>query len=145
MTCVGTSLFYENGHQVPNNVARPPQSTTRVIAPRTLSFHEGGGGDDGRKPSNRRRSSSITSTRYTSPNCSRGTDIDGRLSTRNAGKWSAASKSETVTTTRVLCVLASSGPDSFFCSTSRRIRALHSSYPFDRVFGRGDDGWFATM
>lgn len=141
MTCVGTSLFYENGHQVPNNVARPPLSTTRVMAPRTLSFHEGGG--VGRKPSSRRRSSSITSTRYTSPNCSRGTDIDGRRSTRNADKRSAASKLETVTT-RVR-VLASCSPDSAFCGTSKRIRALHSPYPSDRVFGRGDDGWFARM
>ena len=58
---------------------------------------------------------------------------------RKMGKRSAASKSETVTM-RVSCV-----SDSAFGSTSRRIRALHSPYPLERVFGRGDEGWFARM
>ncbi len=142
-------VLHDNGHQVPSNVASPPLSTTRAMALRTLSFHDDRlmipvlsayCGDDGLKPSDR-RSSSITSTRYTLPNCSRGTHIDGRRSTRTAGRQSAASRSETDT------IRASCDSDSAFCSASRRIRALHSPYPLDRVlgFGRGNEGWFARM
>jgi hypothetical protein len=136
-------LYYnDNGHQVPSKVARPPLSTTRAMAPRTLSFQDGKpviptspAHSDGRKSSN--RSSSITSTRYKLPNCSRGTVIDGRRSMHTTGRRSAASRSETVM--RAPCDSAVRS------STSRRTRALHSPRPLDGVFGRGDDGWFARM
>ena len=142
-------LLHDDGHQVPNKAARPPPSTTRAMAPRTLSLQDDrskpviptslAAPRDGRELSDDSPSSSITSTRYTLPNCSRGTVIDGRRSMRMTGRRSAASRSETVTR-------APPPSDSAFCgSTSRRIRALHSPGPSDVVFGRGDEGWFARM
>ena len=141
----------DNGHQVPNKAARPPPSTTRAMAPRTLSLQDDRGKPviptsppaalcDGRAPSDDPSSLSITSTRYTLPNCSRGTAIDGRRSMRTTGRRSAASRSETATR-------APPPPwdSAFWGSTSRRIRALHSPSPSDVVFGRGDEGWLARM
>jgi hypothetical protein len=124
----------DNGHQVPSKVARPLLSTTRAMAPRTLSLQDGKpvipttpAPSDGRKPSG--PSLSITSTRYTLPNCSRGTVIDGRRSMRTTGRRSAASWSEMVTRAPW---------ESAFCGgASRRISALR---PSDVVFGRGDEG-----
>ena len=131
------TLLPDNGHQVPSKVARPPLSTTRAMAPRTLSLQDGkpvipatSAPSDGRKPSD--PPSSITSTRYTLPNCSRGTVIDGRRSMRTTGRWSAASRSEMVTRAPW---------ESAFCGgVSRRISALSSPRPSGVVFGRGDEG-----
>ena len=85
-------VFYDNGHQVPSKVARPPLSTMRTMALRTLSFHDdrlmtwlmipilsADCSDDGWKSSDRHLSS-ITSTRYLLLNCLRGTLVDGRRS-----------------------------------------------------------------
>ena len=155
-TSYGTPLYYtllhDNGHQVPNKAARPPPSTTRAMAPRTLSLQDDRGKPviptsppaalrDGRAPFDDPSSLFVTSTRYTLPNCSRGTAIDGRRSMRTTGRRSAANRSETATR-------APPPPpwdSAFWGSTSRRIRALHSPSPSDVVFGRGDEGWFARM
>ncbi len=147
-------LQHDDGHQVPSRSARPPLSTTRATAPITLSFH-----DDkpvipalptcrpcccgccscrccgvGPKPSD--RSLSITSTKYSLPNCSRGSDVDGRRSMRTTGRRSAARRSETV---------AGAPCNSAFGGTSRRIRALRSSIRSSPVLGNGDEGWFARI
>ena len=145
----GSELQCGDGHQVPSRSARPPLSTTPATAARTLSFHGTKPAipalpvcprpcwycDDDTEPSD--RSMSITSTKYMLPYCSRGTDVDGRRSMREAGRRSAARRSETVT--------SASCDTAFGGSTSRRIRALRSSIHSFRVFGKGDEGLFTRI